>query len=443
MGSRPRKLISGIFLLLGSAFIPRSASAQDFFMNTASARSNALGGTYVASSSDVVDALASNPAGLSYLRGRNVNVNLDTIFARGSFSNTVNTNSPMQTSPGVVPYGAFGMPIDHSRWSFGVGVTPDLLSVSDWQYVDAPGAFGATYGLQEQKAEIVAIRSAAGVAYAFSKRFSVGATFGVEYNTNQLKAPYIFQSQPSVAGLKTLLDLHTHGTGWNTSVGFSAKPNDHWQFGAAWRSRTVIDSTGDATGDIYAQFAALGVNAPSDFAYSAKVRSVLPQSVLASAAWQANRRWLFAVQGNWINWQDSFVNLPVALSGGTNATINSVVGSDALQDGVPLHWKDQYAIHAGVEHSLTENTVLRFGFAHANDPVPSSTLTPLTAAIMTNQVTGGFGYNHGRSRWELAYSFHPEHSQSVDQSSLLLGEYNASTVHVGTQSLTVAYSFKF
>src|SRR5262249_24436649 len=130
---------------------------------------------------------------------------------------------------------------------------------------------------------------------------------------------------------------------------------------------------------------------PSDFTYSAEVRNVLPQSVLASMAWQATPHWLVAVQGNWINWQDSFVNLPVELTHGTNATINSVVGGDSLEDGVPLNWKDQYAFHVGAERSFTESTVVRFGFAHANDPVPNSTLTPLTAAIMTNQVSGGFG----------------------------------------------------
>ncbi|GAC1640740.1 MAG: hypothetical protein NVS9B14_22300 [Candidatus Acidiferrum sp.] len=335
------------------------------------------------------------------------------------------------------------MPIDHSRWSFGVGVMPDLLSSGDWRYVDAPGVAGASYGLQEQRSAIYAVRLAGGVAYALTRKFSVGGTFGEDLNWNTLHAPYIFQSQPRVAGLKTLLDLHTEGHGKNFGAGFTYHPSNKLQFGAAWRSRTVIESYGKASGDISAQFAALGISAPPAFEYNANVRSVLPQSVLVEAAWQASRRWLIATQGNWINWRDSFVNLPVALTNGTNATINSVVGSTSLTDGVPLQWKDQYAIHAGVERSLTETMVLRFGVAHANDPIPNSTLTPLTAAIMTNQVIGGIGYTHGRSRWEATYSFHPTSSQNVGQSALLSGEYNDSRVHVGTQSLLIGYSFKF
>ena len=36
--------------------------------------------------------------------------------------------APLGDSPGFIPYGAFGMPIPHSRFSFGVSLTPDLLS---------------------------------------------------------------------------------------------------------------------------------------------------------------------------------------------------------------------------------------------------------------------------------------------------------------------------
>ena len=93
------------------------------------------------------------------------------------------------------------------------------------------------------------------------------------------------------------------------------------------------------------------------------VKNVLPQTVLGNASWQASRHWMFAVQADWTNWHDSFVNLPVTLTNGSNATISSVVGSSTLQDVVPLRWKDQYGVHIGAERTLTENTVLRFGYA--------------------------------------------------------------------------------
>jgi long-subunit fatty acid transport protein len=297
--------------------------------------------------------------------------------------------------------------------------------------------------LQQQKSAINAVRFAAGFGVALGSKLSLGATVGADYNTNTLQAPYIFQSQPQLAGLKTLLDLHTNGTGWNASIGALAHPTKKVELGVAWKSRTVINSTGHASGDAGAQFAALGVGAPATFTYSAGVQNVLPQSILASAAWQVNPRWLLAFQTDWVNWKEAFVVLPVSLTNGTNATINSIVGSNTMQDGVPLHWKDQYGFHAGVERSLTESTVLRFGFAHANSPVPSSTLTPLTAAILSNEISTGLGYRHGRSHYEASYGFRPEASQHVGQSGLLAGEYDNSTVHVGTQSVMLSYSLQF
>jgi long-subunit fatty acid transport protein len=439
MNLRPRFVLPLFALLLSGS----GARAQDFFSNTAGARSTALGGTYIVSSSDVLGALSANPAGLTFLRGANLNLEADAVFARGSFSNSVNTDTPLRNSAAVVPYGAFGMPIGHSRFSFGIGLIPELASRGDWRYVDAPGVAGASYGLQQQKSAIVNARAVAGAGYTASSWLSLGATFGANYNQNTLDAPYIFQNQPTLAGLKTLLSMHTEGVGWNGSVGVLARASKTIQIGAAWKSRTVIDSTGHASGDLSAQFAALGVNAPSTFTYNAAVQNVLPQAALANVAWQANPRWMFAFQTDWTNWHDSFVSLPVTLTNGTNATINSLAGSDTLVDSVPLHWKDQYGFHVGAERTLTESTVVRFGYAHANDPVPSSTLTPLTAAIMSNQLSTGFAYQHNRSKWEVGYSFHPTAEQHVAQSSLLSGEYDNSIVRVGTQSLTVGYSFKF
>lgn len=438
-----RVFIRYVIALGAFAALSTAAAAQDFYWNTASVRSNGMGGVYVASSTNVIDALAANPAGLSVLRGGNVELVADTVFARGSFTNSANSNAPLGTDPGVVPYGAFGMPIGHSKFSFGVGAMPELLSNADWRYVDAPGTAGATYGLQEQKSAIEAVRFAGGLSYAVNSRLSIGATVGAVYNTNTYDAPYIFQSQPQLAGLKTLLDMHTNGVGWNGSVGVLAQASRTLQVGLAWKSRTVINTTGNASGDAYAQFAALGVNAPSTFTYAAHVQNVLPQSILANVAWQATPRWMLAFQTDWINWQNSFVTLPVSVTGGTNAVINSIVGGNSFQDGIPLHWKDQYGFHVGVERRLLESTVLRFGFAHANSPVPDSTMTPLDAAILTNEISAGLGYTHGRSRFDLSYGFRPESTQSVGQSAILAGEYSNSSVSVGTQSLALGYSYHF
>jgi long-subunit fatty acid transport protein len=425
------------------AFFAASASAQDFYWNSASTRSLALGGVYVPSTSDAIGALTTNPAGLTYLSSPTLDLSMSAVFARGSFSDSVNNNSPMTTSPGVIPYGAFGMPIGKSRFSFGAGFAPDLASVSDWNYVDAPGSGGTTYGMQENKSAILAGRAMVGLSYAFSHKLSVGVTAGADYNSNTLHAPYIFQSQPTLAGAKTLLDLHTYGTGWNMSVGAMFEPTKNFDFGVSWKSHTVIVTNGLASGNAYALFGLPPGSAATAFSYNASVKNILPQSLNANFAWHPNPRWVLAFQTDWVNWSNAFVNLPVTLTNGSNTTINTAVGSSTLVDGVPLNWKDQYSFHGGVERMLTESTSLRFGYEHANSPVPNGTLTPMTAAIMTNQLSTGFAYHRGRSRFDFAYTFDPISQQQVTQSNLLAGEYNNSTDRVGLQSVSLGYSFQF
>jgi hypothetical protein len=90
---RFRRQLSLIVLVFG--FTATSALAQTFYWTAASARSVALGGVYVPSSSDAVDALATNAAGLTYLSCRTLSLNLNTVLARGSFSNSVNTAAPL------------------------------------------------------------------------------------------------------------------------------------------------------------------------------------------------------------------------------------------------------------------------------------------------------------------------------------------------------------
>ena len=66
-------------VLIVLALIAPSAFAQSFYWNTASARSTALGGVFVPSSSDPLDALATNPAALTSLSAPSVDLSVSVI----------------------------------------------------------------------------------------------------------------------------------------------------------------------------------------------------------------------------------------------------------------------------------------------------------------------------------------------------------------------------
>ena len=120
--------------------------------------------------------------------------------------------------------------------------------------------------------------------------------------------------------------------------------------------------------------------------------------------WQATPQTKIVAQGDWVNWKRAFVDLPVTLTRGNNADINGLLGTDGIKDSVPLKWRDQYVSRIGIERAVAEKAFVHAGYAHANSPVPGSTLTPLTAVIMGGALSTGFGYKRGRVRFDAAYS---------------------------------------
>jgi long-subunit fatty acid transport protein len=97
---------------------------------------------------------------------------------------------------------------------------------------------------------------------------------------------------------------------------------------------------------------------------------------------------------------------------------------------VPLDWKDRFVFRFGVEYAVIEEVRLRAGYTHGASPAASSTLTPLTGAIMEHTITAGVGHQRGPLRVDLAYQYSLPSSESVGTSGLLAGEHDASRVEV-------------
>jgi long-subunit fatty acid transport protein len=426
------------FLLCGIvALAPSAARAQaSSFNNGLTAAAEARGATLAAQQGDPIDAVEGNPAGLAGVRVHTLEGAVLGVFGSGSFQNSANANGRMSGVVGAMPYGAFAMPLGASPWVASAAFTPEILMRANWRYVDAPGTAGVTYGLQTNETQIIAVRSSLGIARTFGPKWSGGAVLGLIYNTNSLNAPYIFQQQPQLMGLKVLLNLQTHGTGWNGNAGVQFQPNSRVRIGLAWKSGTTIHTSGTANGTASALFTALGITSEPTFHYQAGVLSHLPQGFNAGISIKSNNHLVWQAQGDFTAWGQAFQQLPVTLTGGTNATINSVVGSNSMQDAVPLHWNNQIGLHIGAESPIDEHWTLRAGYSYLTNPVPSSTLLPLTASIMQNAIATGAGWTRGRFDVDAAYQAQLPSSESVSKSSILAGEYSNSRVSLMLQSIT-------
>jgi long-subunit fatty acid transport protein len=434
--------VSGLSLL-GSA---TNACAQDLFTGAKNSASMGVGGADLASPHGALGAVSSgNPAGLTSLESRSLEVSGIAVLAHGSYTSPTSTNSKLDPLLGVAPSAAFATGVGKSLWRVSLSATPDVSLSATWFYNDAPGTAGVTYGYQRNQSSLLNERFAVGVGHPLGKKLAVGATFGAVYDSSTLIAPTIFQQQPVLEGLKTLLTLKTSGIGWNGSAGIIYTPVHKLQFGVSYKSSTAIHGTGTANGDLSALLAALGLTGSfqQDFHYTAALNNTLPQTAGVGATWIVNPRTRIYLRGDLVNWSDSFNHLALRVSNGTNPDLNGLVGSNGFHDLIPLNWHNQGIFHVGVESAVTRNFILRGGYVAGNDPVPPATLTPLTAVITKQSLAAGVGYHTGRYTLDAAYQAGLPATASVGQSILRAGEYDNSQTEISTQSVSTTISMIF
>jgi long-chain fatty acid transport protein len=419
--------------------------------NGVGAQSMAMGGADVAWAAGPLGAMGENPAGLGFLDATQIDFGGVGAITQGHFDKPGVSSGNIDETPSGLPEGAIGVPLGKWPVTVGLSFVPESALMADWHYLDPPGGLGGkvSYGEQQDRSEIIELRSALGAAVKVSPQFSFGASAGLIYNENTLDAPFIFQNlEPGPGGpknggfdgAKTLLKLKTAGYGFNAQAGMMYRATSNLQFGLSYESATTVTTTGDAWGDPSLQFGHPQGTLP--FHYDAKVRNTFPQNITAGGSWKFYPQWRLALQVDWIDWADAFHTLPVSLSDGSSAGVNGALGS-TFKDSVPLNWKDEFVYRGGVEYDLTKNLALRAGYCYGSSPVPDTTLTPLTAAIMENTLTMGIGYHWRRFQFDLAYQYDLPASQHVGTSGLRSGEYSNSSTEVSMHVLALTTSFKF
>ena len=444
-----KSVVLVVFLGLGAG-----AQASGIYGNGVGARSMGMAGADVAWAADPLGAMGENPAGLGFLTAPEFDLGGVGGLVQGNFNKPGISSGGLNETPGGLPEGALGIPLEpyiDLPVTVGLSFVPQSLSLANWHYVDPPGGLNGTtsYGYQQDKSEILVLRSALGAAVKINPMLSVGASVGLIYNQNELDAPYIFQNlrpgpggpnNTGYDGAKTLLDLNTSGYGWNAQVGIIFRATTNLQFGLSYLSETVVRTTGGASGDPSTQFGYPQGTLP--FHYDAAVKNVFPQEVSAGSSWKFLPQWRAAVQVDWIDWADAFHTLPVSLNHGNNATVNSVLGS-SFSDAIPLNWKSEFVYRAGVEYNVISNLVLRAGYCYGSSPVPDSTLTPMTAAIMEHTITAGIGYHWRCFQIDAAYQYDLPVTQNIGTSGLRAGEYSNSSIEVSAHTFALTTSVRF
>lgn len=405
----------------------------------------ALGGASVADVNDTFAATNANPALLGFSLADDLALGIVGALADGSFENGAGGKGLLDDRSGAFPEFAVRKLLG-KRVGLGVSVVPEQARVADWVFADQPGGVdgGTSYGTRAHHSSILGVRGALSMGWQVHDTLSLGAGIGATYNRNRLVSPYTFQSHPSLAGFKTLLDLETEGVGVNADFGLAWRPTDSLTVGLSYRTPTRIQTDGVAEGDLDAQFRSLGLNGvPSGFRYAADVENTLPDSITAGISWKATEKTRFALQADWIGWEDSFDQLTVRLHDGSNDSINGLLKSSAITDHVPLEWEDRLVFRAGVDHEIAPGWFLRAGYSYGKAPMPVETTLPMTAAISEHSLGFGVGHVHGPFHIDLAYQIDLPTSRTLNGSKILSGEYEGSTIDLTAHWIAVTIGYEF
>ncbi len=424
-----------ICLLVALLIFPVLGEANDLLRLGGSARSQASA-NIAGLARDPISSVTTNPAFLS-AAGNAHQVSLSTLYVDSVFTTSTGERSRADSGPGIFPELAFSRQVANSAFTWGGGVVVQSALRADFEFLDPPGTLGVSYGRQTHRSEFVIVKFSVAGAYRVNSKLAIGGSLGLAYNRNQLEAPYIFQSHPALAGFKVLVDLDTDDVAATATMGVDYALSERMNLNLAYTMQTDFAATGELDGNL----AQLGLGIQEDFNYDVRVSTALPASLSAGLTWEATSTLQLAAQIDWIGWEDSFNTLPISLSNGSNADLNGFLGEDRIRDTAPLDWEDQRILHLGGNFTLNNRWQLRGGYETANAPVPRSTVTSMTAAILNEAYSVGVGIPL-RSSWiDIAYRFTTADDYRVVSSALLGGEYNGTRQSLSLHSLTISLSF--
>jgi len=143
-----------------------------------------------------------------------------------------------------------------------------------------------------------------------------------------------------------------------------------------------------------------------------------------------------------IFWSDSMKNFRTVLKNGSNADVNTLIGSTGMTITLPQNWKDQNVIALGFEYYVNDWLTLRTGWNYGNNPVPPETAMPIVPGITEHHVSLGASVKVGSFSFDGAW-MHALATTITTKSSLQTSDLNGSQLTVAQHFLSLGVTYDF
>ncbi|MGH8057623.1 MAG: OmpP1/FadL family transporter [Candidatus Entotheonellia bacterium] len=357
------------------------------------ARSTGLGGAFTGLADDTAS-INTNPAGLAQIDGRALDVGFALSQPRLRHEDAVGGTSSAVNAVFVAPWVGYAHRLAHLPLTLGVAAF--VQGGEGVAYRNVPTVFGTTDDLA---IDLQYLRFAPAAAYALSERLSLGSAIWIGRSTLDLQLfpqTSFLNPMPTPGSLDRFFGLHFEDSaayGVGGRIGILYRATDWLQLGLQYATPSVLAYRG---GNLILNMHAAGLGqvqydgALDNFSW--------PQELGLGMVVRPLSRLQLSTDLKWINW-DGALNTVILRAKNPRAP-----GAPPRLDlPVPLHWKDQWVIAAGLEYRVTRDVVLRAGYNHANNPIPKDTLSPLFATIVKDHLTAGFGFTRGRFGIDASY----------------------------------------
>lgn len=490
------------YLLFFALLISTGIYAQSgTIMISNDAQSAGRGGTSIGVFNSY-ELMMTNPAGLSFVKGSSVSVNLSVMQSNTHFKNTINdTDGTTNYSP--LPDLGYINKSAESKWTWGFGAFTQGgmgadFSLNNALYRDAQG----NYELQDYHSKFAVMEFGPSVAYKLTEKLAIGASLHAVYSMMEFQMPFgmnpsimegvampglsfgqLFAADPSQGGFgyqeviasANMSDLST--ISWTGKVGLAYKPNDKLSIGlnfnlpialnfkSATASMDMTAQFNDAFGKavqgymfqnpgstpdeamaaVAGQFGQMGIDLSKGVAgeYDLDLNMKMPLSIGYGMSYQASQKINLSFDMIWTNWANAFDKMEMTMTDGTNTNINTMIGGSGFSFDFPLKWKNNVTLKVGGEYAFTDQFTFRMGYAYNNNPTPASTVFAIFPAIVEHHITLGGTYQLAKKlSINAAIETALDNSLTATHFSEVQSEFSNSTSELNTLIGHISFTYK-
>lgn len=208
------------------------------------------------------------------------------------------------------------------------------------------------------------------------------------------------------------------GFGAGLNAGLLWKPHDQWSFGLSYRGPTSINFTGDSEAKPYQS--AERTSAELEF----------PQYAIAGVSFRPNEHWNIEVDVDWADWD--------ALD---TVTFQKPSGDSPFA----FNWRSSFMYELGVTRYLNNGYFVSGGYFFAENASPDKNFNPSVPDTDQHVFSLGLGHKGKRWDWALAYQLitGPWRTVSNSQSTSLIGQSADGRYKFFNNAVNVSVGYHF